>query len=964
MSASDKSTIFISYSHIDEAWKNRLRPHLKLLENAGLDVVVWDDRSIDGGAQWYNEIKAAMDRAVAAICLISADYLASDFCHKEEIPYLLERRKRDGMVLLPILVRPCLWSAFKWLKDTQMIPRDGKSIAEDFKGSEDKVFLEVAEFISNLLNDPEALFTAWGLGKPRATQSRMMGGEDASLWREIFPPPHRPEPRWWLPAKDKIEISRLPVTGAELFGRRTELEMLDAAWASDETNVVSLVAWGGVGKSTLVNKWRESMEGDNYRGAQRVYAWSFYSQGTSERVSSADLFISEALKWFGDADPTAGSPWDKGERLARLVQKEKTLLLLDGLEPLQSPHAHERGKIKDPALLTLLTELARHNPGLCLISTRERVSDLAEFEATTVLHKDLEQISDEAGRALLRVGGVQGIDAELEQVTRDFGNYALAINLLAVYLHDITGHHVSHAAEIPDLDITEDEGKHPRRVIEALARRFGDTAEVELLRLLGFFDRPADKGSLRALRRAPVIHGLTDYIRKLTDAGWLRTIEKLRRYKLIAPQSNHRPDDLDAHPLVREHFKHQLKLAHPEAWKAGNYRLYEHLKRTVKMFPNTLKDMVPLYSAIVHGCEAGRHQEVLEEVYLRRIIRGKEFFSLKKIGSFGVDLAILTLFFKESNYNKPIQNISESAQGSVLGITSFCLQALGRTIDATQVALAALEICISHKNWEIAARGANNLSLLYLTTGDLNQALVYARRSTELAKFSGSNAEHVDSISTLAHVLHLAGSPTSEAMFIAAEKLQKEEKGPFSFLHSVRGFDYCDLLLSKSAYVEVKNRAGESLKIAALNNWLLDIGLDCLSLGRAYQFQTQHECTGDFSHAASYLNRAVDGLRQAEMLFYLPLGLLARAELYRVTDEFERAQTDLDEVLRIAKRGSMGLHEADCYLEYARLYLAQNKKEQARESWETAKGMIARMGYHRRDRDVVEIEEQLNATGK
>jgi tetratricopeptide (TPR) repeat protein len=172
------------------------------------------------------------------------------------------------------------------------------------------------------------------------------------------------------------------------------------------------------------------------------------------------------------------------------------------------------------------------------------------------------------------------------------------------------------------------------------------------------------------------------------------------------------------------------------------------------------------------------------------------------------------------------------------------------------------------------------------------------------------------------------------------------------------------LLLSKSAYVEVKNRAGESLKIAALNNWLLDIGLDCLSLGRAYQFQTQHECTGDFSHAASYLNRAVDGLRQAEMLFYLPLGLLARAELYRVTDEFERAQTDLDEVLRIAKRGSMGLHEADCYLEYARLYLAQNKKEQARESWETAKGMIARMGYHRRDRDVVEIEEQLNATGK
>ncbi|HYX40624.1 MAG TPA: NACHT domain-containing protein, partial [Pyrinomonadaceae bacterium] len=342
--------------------------------------------------------------------------------------------------------------------------------------------------------------------------------------------------------------------------------LLDEAWASDNRNVVSLVAWGGVGKSTLVNKWLERMAADNYRGARRVYAWSFYSQGTGERVTSADQFINAALLWFGDTDPTAGSPWDKGERLARFVQSEKTLLLLDGLEPLQSPHAHERGKIKDPALLTLLTELARNNPGLCLITTRERVSDLAEFEtatteqkAATVLHKDLEQISDEAGRALLRVGGVQGTDAELEQATRAFGNHALAVNLLAVYLRDMPNHHIAHAAAIPDLDITEAAGKHPRRLMAAFAAAFGDGPEVELLKMLGLFDRPADKASLRALRRAPAISGLTDHIRKLTEAGWLRLLDKLRRTKLIAPQSQHRPDDLDAHPLVREHFGQELK---------------------------------------------------------------------------------------------------------------------------------------------------------------------------------------------------------------------------------------------------------------------------------------------------------------------------------------------------------------------------------------------------------------------
>ncbi len=80
--------------------------------------------------------------------------------------------------------------------------------------------------------------------------------------------------------------------------------------------MVSLVAWGGVGKSTLVNKWLEHMAADNYRGARRVFAWSFYSQGTNQPATSADLFIAEALKWFGDADPAQGSPWDKGGRLA------------------------------------------------------------------------------------------------------------------------------------------------------------------------------------------------------------------------------------------------------------------------------------------------------------------------------------------------------------------------------------------------------------------------------------------------------------------------------------------------------------------------------------------------------------------------------------------------------------------------------------------------------------------------
>jgi len=117
------------------------------------------------------------------------------------------------------------------------------------------------------------------------------------------------------------------------------------------------------------------MARDNYRGADRVYAWSFFSQGTTERAASADLFVDQALRWFGDEDPTAGSPWDKGERLARYIRQTRMLLVLDGLEPLQHPPGPQEGRLKDAALQAMLVELAGQQPGLCVISTREKVGD-------------------------------------------------------------------------------------------------------------------------------------------------------------------------------------------------------------------------------------------------------------------------------------------------------------------------------------------------------------------------------------------------------------------------------------------------------------------------------------------------------------------------------------------------------------------------------------------------------------
>jgi hypothetical protein len=100
------------------------------------------------------------------------------------------------------------------------------------------------------------------------------------------------------------------------------------------------------------------MAAKHYRSAQLVFGWSFYKQGSSGGTSSADEFLDAALTWFGDPDPCIGTAWEKGERLAKLVAHRRTLLILDGLEPLQNPPGPQEGRVREPSIQSLLRELA------------------------------------------------------------------------------------------------------------------------------------------------------------------------------------------------------------------------------------------------------------------------------------------------------------------------------------------------------------------------------------------------------------------------------------------------------------------------------------------------------------------------------------------------------------------------------------------------------------------------------
>lgn len=98
--------VFVSYSHEDKGWLDKLWPHLRPLER-DFKVEVWADTKIRAGAAWKEELLDALDRAGAAVLLVSANFFASDFITGEELPRLVKAAEVEGTRVLPVILGPC-----------------------------------------------------------------------------------------------------------------------------------------------------------------------------------------------------------------------------------------------------------------------------------------------------------------------------------------------------------------------------------------------------------------------------------------------------------------------------------------------------------------------------------------------------------------------------------------------------------------------------------------------------------------------------------------------------------------------------------------------------------------------------------------------------------------------------------------------------------------------------------------
>jgi tetratricopeptide (TPR) repeat protein len=792
-------------------------------------------------------------------------------------------------------------------------------------------------------------------------------------------------------SEPKAAPTRLPGGAPELFGRERELEALDAAWANDSTHVITIIAWGGVGKTALLHEFRNRL----CRRDEPVWVfdWSFYSQGTRDRGAvSADNFVREALHFFGDPVLAEGnaSPWTKGARLAELIGRQRTLLLLDGLEPLQEPPGAKGrvGALRDPAVAALLRGLAARNRGLCVVSSRVGVGDLAAFERTTAPRWELERLPTQAGVALLRsvLGKVRGTDEEVADICEAVNGHALSLELLGSYIRRAHGN-LTRWREIDLSAADADQGGHAFRVMDAYVHWLAGAGaegqrELEVLRMLGLFDRPADPGCIAALRREPAIPGLNEGVVGLDREGWRALVSSLeearlleiRAYEAVAvfgydeataqaagemelpkgePQRWSMAEHgsvalvLDAHPLVREYFGETLQRTNEAAWRDGHRRLFEYLCDAVPYWPDGVAGLQPLYQALVHGCRAGRMQEALAAVFHDRILRGARAYSIKQLGAFGAELGALANFFEHA-WDRPASELGPGDRGWLLNEAAFRLRGVGRLSEALEPMRAGLEMAVALKDWRNAAQAACNLSELERTLGRIAAAVADATQAVAHADLSGDEFMRLVSRTILADARLAAGElEHARALFEQAEAMEAQRWPSAPELSSLGSHQYCDLLLltaERAAWragsnddppapelavrcVEVFERATRALEISDGNHWTLDIALDHLTLGRAATYAAllhtrapTATLTLTLAHAREHLELAVETLRKAGAQEFLAKGLLTRAWLHHLDNHPDLAHADLDEAYSIAERGPMPLIQADIHLHRARLF--------------------------------------------
>ena len=507
---------------------------------------------------------------------------------------------------------------------------------------------------------------------------------------------------------------------AYFFGRQEEKEKLTNWSLDDQKRVVEIVGSGGNGKTQLVNNWILELTNPGAKSKfKAIFCWCFYTFNDRAVVSYND-FLTKAIGFFenltgrSELVPNA----NRIQYLINLVASDDYLIILDGVEALQTrplkraEETDEFDETRSPgvfkrrysSMVEFLTAFVKNNQGKLLITSRQPLRELANHPSLTTIR--LSGIDPASASRILKRLGVQGTDESRIQLARSVGFHPLTLGLFG---YTLSWRFDGIPEAIPHLHYRDARSENEREfedrnVIQSYMKWLRATPEMEILRLVGFFNKlmiPRD--DLEYLVRRDEMSPAVNQFRQLAgEQSFENILDVLVQSGLLLESMEDSRDGTtekikvyDAHPLLRSYFRDQLtSLENGELWRTTQRLLFERYRQKVDGRAFKVRETETLYEAIGYACEAGMFDEAFD-VYWQQIHHNEKplcdpewyikpvWHARDRLGLYSADLSALGWFYErpwerlrsELRSNQDQENIIRYA-------TAECLKVLGYSVDA------------------------------------------------------------------------------------------------------------------------------------------------------------------------------------------------------------------------------------------------------------------------------------------
>lgn len=746
-------------------------------------------------------------------------------------------------------------------------------------------------------------------------------------------------------------------------GRNEEIDFLNKAWVSSGTYLVSVIAWGGFGKSILVRHWLEQVKNPSFsRKPKKMLWWSFYQN------KSIDAFIEASVTLLTPKNQKLKNLYHHTEEgfdvLISLLNEQPSILVLDGFEEMQYSQAGDYfGKCINYQLMNFIRRICEGDcPNcLCVITSRLPINGVNSFNNKSYFDINLEDrpLHVDDARRLLKSYGVKGSTDQLDSIIEDHGSHPLAMVTISTLLSNFFDGNAKKVMDMPSVT-SPDSGIGNRFKLWSTFSWYdsllSDT-ERYILRVISLFRQIAPWKLLFSFLKTDKESQKRICDLTLSEIEIKSVCFHLSQLRLIRFDIG--TDTYTMHPLWKTFF--ELSIPNKDVI---NYHklLFDILRQEALARPSTLQEMWPLIEAVYHGCKCGHIEESLN-IFRERIER-KAGYLTKNLAAWETKVDLCSMFFSNKRFSGQCLLDNFEEQGHLLNAAGFAYLNMGFPLRAMPLFDRAAEIYSNAHLSEDEGQVHRNRSDSFLRMGNLICAVNAANKALELdlsPKSQESSLGYIGYAHALMGAFDLAEQAFNKALLLCGQE----------WLPPIRGVQYVEMLIFKMEYEKAVEKIHKMLSWVKKQKILFSEA-ECIRVLAVVASElacssNKHEKAQEairlVKKATNYANRAgvnyyimrtiLDSARIVLSLTFKNLNILTE-------QDFKSIERKVGEVLGTSEKSNYRLIEAEGAFVKAYLYLLKKDFIRANKEINHATNLARILQYYWLENKCCQLKSESN----